>query len=135
MRVITALTRGYKDAAGYDRLIDRNIAIDKFLGKYPLVLFHEGDITGRQQRYIQERTPNLSISFLDIADRWEGGYEGMCKFHMWDMWEVCQHYEMVLRIDEDCVITEMVEDPFEMMGDNVYLKSCYWAESHSETNA
>jgi hypothetical protein len=136
MRVITALTRGYKDISGYATLIERNKALDKFFnGKYPLILFHEGNISSRQQRYIADQTPNQRIEFLNIADRWQGGYEGMCRFHMWDMWEVCQHYEMVLRVDEDCIISEMATDPFEMMGDNVYLKSCYWGESHSETNA
>lgn len=136
MRVITALTRGYKKIDGYATLIERNKALDRFFnGKYPLILFHEGNIPGRHQRYIANQTPNQSVQFLDISDRWQGGYEGMCRFQMWDVWDICQHYEMIFRVDEDCVISEMPTDPFEMMGDNVYLKSCYWGESHSETNA
>jgi len=137
MNSIVCLTRGYKSNEGYTTLVLRNQAIEKFFGnKYPLLFFHEGNISNRQQEYIKSCTGrSMDLQFHDISDRWPGGYEGMCRFNMWDLWDVCQHYEMILRIDEDCVITEMATDPFELMGDNVYLKSCYWAESHSETNA
>jgi hypothetical protein len=138
MRAIVALTRGYKDIDGYTTLIQRNEAIQKFFGgKYPLLLFHEGNITPRQQQHIQNRTPNQEIQFHAITDRWPGGYEGMCRFQMWDIWDLCQHYEYILRIDEDCVIMEIGADPFDIIAvtGNVYLRSCYWAESHSETNA
>jgi len=135
MKAIVCLTRGYRDVNKYETLLKRNDAIYRFFGdKYPILIFHEGNISGRQQRYIKSKHP-MDIQFHDIGNRWTGGYEGMCRFHAYDIWEVCQHYEYILRIDEDCHLLEMTQDPFENIGDNVYLKSVFWAESHSETNA
>lgn len=135
MNAITCLTRGYHGIEKYETLLKRNDAIYKFFGnKYPILIYHEGNISGRQQRHIANQH-DMDIQFHNIADRWTGGYEGMCRFHAYDIWEVCQHYQYILRIDEDCELFEMTQDPFENIGDNVYLKSVYWAESHSETNA
>lgn len=143
MNAIVCLTRGYKDAGKYETLLKRNAAIYKFFGnKYPVLIFHEGNISSRQQKYISSRH-EMDVQFHNIADRWKGGYEGMCRFYTWDLWDVCQHYEYIFRVDEDCELTEMQQDPFEKItGSNipeekrcVYLKSVYWAESHSETNA
>jgi len=132
---IICLTRGYDDLSKYDTLIARNDAIEKFFGtKYPILIFHEGNITQVAQRYIIGGS-DMNIQFHNIADRWTGGYEGMCRFYAWDIWDVCQYYDYILRIDEDCELQEITQDPFENIGDNVYLKSCYFAESHSETNA
>lgn len=132
---IVCLTRGYKDLEKYDTLISRNEAIFKFFGdKYPVLIFHEGNIRSRQQKYIKSRQA-MDIQFHDISDRWTGGYEGMCRFYAWDIWDVCQHYDYILRIDEDCILEECTQDPFEEIQGNVYLKSCFFAESHSETNA
>jgi len=137
MNAIVALIRGHKNWDNYDSLIQRNAAIEEFFGdKYPVLLFHEGNIGDpREQAYIKNHNPDMDIQFHSVADRWAGGYEGMCRFNMWDIWDVCQHYENILRIDDDCYLTEMTEDPFDQIGDNVYLKSCFWAESHTETNA
>ncbi len=133
---ITCLTRGYADLNKYDTLIQRNYAIQKFFGnKYPLLIFHEGNITAPAQERIKSKTPELEINFIDISDIWSGGYEGMCRFNAYQVWEVCKEYDNILRIDEDCHLIKMDTDPFKMMGGDVYLKSVYWAESHSETNA
>ena len=132
---IVALTRGYNELEKYETLIRRNDAIEKFFGsKYPILLYHEGNIDGKAQRYIRGAS-RMDIQFHDISDRWQGGYEGMCRFNMWDIWEVCQYYDYILRIDEDCILLEVEQDPFEHIDGNVYVKSCFWAESHSETNA
>jgi len=133
---IVALIRGYKDQDGYKTLINRNTAVERFFGdKYPLVFFHEGNIKQRDQLHIKGQTPTLNMSFVDISDRWTGGYEGMCRFYAYDLWEVCQYYEYIMRIDEDCILLERDRDPFDNIGGNVYLKSVFFAESHSETNA
>lgn len=133
---IIALTRGYVSRNRYDTLLKRNECIYKVFGaKYPVILFHEGNINEMHQNYIKMQTPALNIIFTDISSVWKGGYEGMCRFNSLDVFEFCKEYDYVLRIDEDCHIEQLNGDPFESVGDNVYLKSLYWGESHSETNA
>lgn len=133
---ITVLTRGYHNLKAYDSLITRNKAISQFIGnKYPLLIFQEGNITNEHQQYIKEQTPELDIQFIDISPVWVGGYESMCRFHGIHLWEYCKDYDNIMRIDEDCIIQECPNDPFELIGDNVFLRSVYFAESHSETNA
>jgi len=129
------LTRGYNEIEQYDTLIRRNEAIFKFFGDhYPILLFHEGNIKKHHQDHIKSMQP-MEIQFHDISDRWAGGYEGMCRFNMWDVWDVCQYYDYILRIDEDCILLEMETDPFLNAWTHPYHKSVFWAESHSETNA
>jgi hypothetical protein len=132
---IVCLTRGYPHSIGYDQLIKRNDAIYKIFGnKYDVVIFHEGNINERHQRYIKASTP-LNFIFKDISKIWSGGYEGMCRFQSVQLFEQCKEYDYIMRIDEDCVLERLDVDPFENMGDNVYAYSVYWGESHSETNA
>jgi hypothetical protein len=52
------------------------------------------------------------------------------------LWEKCAElgFDYVMRIDEDCHLQSCDIDPFTVIGDNVYLRSVYWSESHSETN-
>lgn len=132
---IVCLTRGYKDVSGYESLIKRNKAILTHIGsKYPLVIFHEGNISESHQSWIRQYSKELTIKFVDISSIWVGGYESMCRFQSYWIWEYCKEYDNIMRIDEDCFISRFNSDPFDM-GDNVYLKSCNWGESHSETNA
>ena len=134
---IVALTRGYKNINGYDSLLLRNNCLKNTVNKnneYPLVLFHEGNITLDHQNYIKERSLGQDIHFVDISKDWSGGYEGMCRFQTYDIWSYCKEFNNVMRVDEDCLIQSCGENPFDL-GDNVYLRSVYFAESHSETNA
>lgn len=132
---IVVLTRGYRNPDQYETLIQRNIKIKEFFGdKYPVILFHEGNIKDRHQRDIFKRS-GMNIQFRDISSVWTGGYEGMCRFYAYDIWELCKDYDYILRIDEDCMLQQVERDPFAHIGNNVYLKSCFFAESHSETNA
>lgn len=56
---IVALTRGYSDLNGYYSLIQRNLAISSHIGsQFPLVLFHEGDITAEQQEILKNKRLN-----------------------------------------------------------------------------
>lgn len=133
---IVALTRGYSELLKYELLIIRNQFIKKTINqdnRYPLVLFHEGNIPKSHQNYIIENSSAQNVEFIDISKSWAGGYEGMCRFQTYDIWNYCSHYDRIMRVDEDCQILEC-GDPFNM-GDNVYLRSVYFAESHSETNA
>lgn len=136
MNAIVSLTRGYKKLEQYDTLIERNRAIrEHILSKwqYPVILFHEGNIPKDHQDHIKIHSA-MDIEFIDISSTWQGGYEGMCRFQMLDLWEWCKDYEYIMRIDEDCIITECSVNPFEI-GENVYSTPIYWGESHSETNA
>lgn len=134
---IIVLTRGYESLGKYNRLLERNSSIEKFFGnKYPLVIFHEGNITPEAQEYIRSKNPALTFRFIDVSEIWnyEDGYKSMCRFNSFYVWHFCQEYDYVMRIDEDCIIEKMETDPFEQMGENVYLKTTYFAESHTETN-
>ncbi len=135
---IVCLTRGYSKLDDYKSIIKRNKAIKAHINqdnKYPLVIFHEGNITDDHQAHIINNSDGQNIEFVDISGVWVGGYESMCRFHAYWMWQFCSVYDNVMRIDEDCWIEKVDVDPFEQMGDNVYLKTVYWDESHSETNA
>lgn len=132
---IVLLCRGHHSLKGYDSLIARNKAINEFIGnKYPLLIFNEGDITPEQQEYINSQTPELNIIYKDISNIFRKKYEGMCAFYAIQVWELCSEYDYIMRLDDDVIITACPENPFQM-GNNVYLRSVYFAESHSETNA
>ena len=135
---IIVLTRGYHEDHKYLDLIERNKSIEKFLGhKYPLIFFHEGNISPYHQSMIRNCNPKLEMAFVDISNCWSGGYEGMCRFNTFDIWNECDKLglDYILRIDEDCQIYQMPNDPFEIIRGNDILRSCYFDESHSETNA
>lgn len=134
---IIVLTRGYDNLEKYNRLLKRNASIEKFFGnKYPLVIFHEGNITSIAMEYIKAKNPSLNFTFVNVSEIWNyaDGYKSMCRFNALWVWHFCKQYDYVMRIDEDCIIEKMDTDPFEQMGDNVYLKTCYFEESHTETN-
>lgn len=137
-KAISALTRGYKSLEGYKTLIQRNKAIKKFINlnnNIPLVLFHEGNIIKDHQDFIIDQSLGQKIEFVDISKSWFGGYEGMCRFNILELWEYLKEYDAVLRVDEDSIISKCPIDPFSLIGNNVFLKTVYWGESHSETNA
>lgn len=136
---IVCLARGYDNIDNYNMIIARNIGIynhinQKRENKYPLIIFHEGNFTEEHQQHINKHTPDQEIKYVDISDIWVGGYESMCRFNAYDVWNLCDEYGYILRIDDDCVITKCETDPFDMVGDNVYLKSIFWHETHPPTN-
>jgi len=58
---IVCLTRGYHNLKAYDSLIERNKSISQFIGtKYPMIIFHEGNIPDEHQQYIKTQTPEPS---------------------------------------------------------------------------
>lgn len=135
---IVALIRGYSDLQKYELLIERNTCIFNTINKdlkYPLVFFHEGNINAKARDLITKSGHGQQMKFVDISGVWQGGYEAMCQFQTYHIWNFCREYDYVLRIDEDCQITHIDKDPFSQVEDFVYLKSVYFAESHSETNA
>ncbi len=105
-----------------------------------MVIFHEGNIPHDHQRHIIKNSLGQDIHFVDISKTWSGGYEGMCKFFIHDVWQHCKELgiEYALRIDEDCILQKIVYSPFDQLINRpelIYLTSVWWAESHSETNA
>src|SRR5579864_6436129 len=69
---IVGLTRGYSDTGRYDRLIARNRSIYESINRfrtdpYPLVLWHEGNISDADQRYIVAHDRNSDVRFVDVS--------------------------------------------------------------------
>ena len=131
---IVCLTRGLSS-----ELLRRNALIyehlnGKFNIKYPLIIFREGNIGIAEQDIILQASQNQEILFVDIKENFAGGYTGMCRFYMYDIWEYCKDYDYILRIDDDCYLTSIESDPFTYIGENVCLKVATWAENHEPTN-
>ena len=137
---IAVLTRGYTDALEYSTLIQRNDAIARFLDDktIPLLFFHEGNITEEQQLQIKVETPELIMQFIDVAENdrafrkekqkiphlrgnYENyfglGYRHMCHFWFVDFWSFLADYDIVIRIDEDCVMESSIDSIIHKMKD------------------
>ncbi len=115
---IVCLTRGYHNKEGYQTLIDRNCAIRKHINadkQYPMIIFHEGNITADHQEHINYYSEGQTIQFIDISYIWRGGYEAMCEFHIYHIWHLCYQYNYIMRIDEDCIVTRCESDPFKQI--------------------
>jgi hypothetical protein len=134
---IAALTRGYQTIDQYQTLIQRNNAILEHLRdrSIPLLFFHEGNILPDHQRHIARQTPALTMHFVDITRdgrafrrekeaiphdystvRWGGmGYRHMCSFWFVDFWLFLQEWDLMVRIDEDCLIRSSLDDVIERM--------------------
>lgn len=139
---IVCLTRGYSKPEDYKMLIDRNNAIYEFINKhrnnpYPLIIFHEGNVTNDNQTYISSFTPLQSIKFVDISYMWDSahGYESMCKFFSYYIWGHCEEYDNILRIDEDCTILNCSNDPFDLLNDKIFIAPKWITEAHEATNS
>lgn len=121
---IGALVRGYTDNESYATLISRNQAIKNVIVKKlkihtDLLLFHEGNITENQQKYIVDKS-GTSIKFIDVSDdflydrnlitrsvdlnRFNSGYRLMCKFNASGIWKYLNEYSYFMRIDEDVIV-------------------------------
>jgi hypothetical protein len=129
---VVVLTRGYQNLQQYNTLIKRNISINKNLGSLKgidIVIFHEGNILEPHQKYIQQYTPELNLKFICIKEHafkdekkqisifeptktFGLNYRHMCSFWFTDFWNYVENYEMILRIDEDCVIEFNIPELF-----------------------
>ena len=134
---IVALTRGYEDIKKYEELISRNTAIyDIFYsnvenkGDYDIIIYHEGNITIDQQKWIQSQTPQLPLLFIivefvdfkydnydnyickptKLSDSFPEGYKNMCNFWSISFLSYLSAYNYIIRIDEDCVIKKFPAD-------------------------
>jgi hypothetical protein len=121
-------------------LIRRNQLIQEHINKkvsntYPLVIFHEGNITPDARKYITDKSRDQIVRFVDVSGHFSGGYEGMCQFNTLWLWHYCKEYDIIMRVDDDCHITRCDTDPFGQVGEHSFVKSADSAEAHSETNA
>jgi len=154
--VIIALTKGYKTNEEYTELINRNKSIyDVYYSKLQnknecdIVLYHEGNITMEQQKWIQNQTTNLPLIFKGIefikfndndikpnnkychlTDRAKGisnGYKNMCQFWSVDLFKYTKDYNYIIRIDEDCILKKL---PIDILSDytknKIYYASPYY---------
>jgi len=114
----------------YSSLIKRNQAISDHLVDIstPILIFHEGNISERDQIYIKYATPKLSFKFIDVNGEYafrkekniinmdpatliygSRGYRHMCSFWFVDFWQFVKDYDYVLRIDEDVCVQSSVD--------------------------
>jgi hypothetical protein len=141
----------------YSRLVARNNSIEKFIGGSPeIVMFHEGNVAPEHQRLIEAETPSLKFKWIQIPfdfprdvplppetistfhdGRCYPGYHVMCEFHTCDVWDHLKEYDVVLRIDEDCILeSEKWADVFKCVSPDVpYRTPMFDVETHELTNA
>jgi len=150
---IVCLTRGYGNVLQYETLIKRNHKLFNNFNKrydYPLIIFHEGNISPIHQNYIEKNSCDQKLIFVDIQDeftwpeeikqirdnRFNLGYRMMCRFHSYFIWEHLKEYEYVLRVDEDGFIEKLDYNIFEhMIEKNLDYMTCrFMEEYHSLTN-
>ena len=124
-KCIAILTRGYTKFSKYFDLVKRNVSIGKNLidKSIDILIFHEGNINIKQQIHIKKYTPLLNIIFINIsikAFKKEKGhitnvnlsYKHMCSFWFVDFWNFVESYDLLLRIDEDCILYNNIDDIF-----------------------
>jgi hypothetical protein len=139
---IAVLTRGYTNNNKYYKLIERNKCIERKISskKVDILIFHEGNITSRQQHYISTKTPSLQIRFIDITNKAfkkekeeikmedDMEYRHISSFWFVDFWNFVEEYDYLLRIDEDCFV---IFDPLLMI---VSLKDHYFVSGGVHDN-
>jgi hypothetical protein len=150
------LTRGYTDPSRYDRLMDRNRSIYEVINRqraqqYPLIIWHEGDISPEHQEYILAKELNADVQFVSVSDvfrlpdglteqdlveYWSVGYRLMCRFHSYYIWQYARHFDYILRLDEDCTLTSAASDLFEWLAESEgdFATAAYLPEPHELTN-
>jgi len=154
---IVCLTRGYSNPNYYQNLINRNRHIyenfNRLLEKqYPLLIFHEGNISSEHQNFILAHEKNEKVFFVDIGsdfmwpqnidqsqvldNRFTLGYRLMCRFHTAKIWKYVYEYDYIMRIDEDVMIGPLQYDIFDYMQKNNldYMPSRFMHEYHDLTN-
>jgi hypothetical protein len=153
---IVCLTRGYTDLRGYDALIERNRSIYQVINRhrarqYPVIVFHEGNLSPGHQSYIAAQDSNRDLRFVDISpvfqlpedireqdlmESWTPGYRLMCRFHSYFIWRYVAPFDYVMRLDEDCILTSAAFDPIQSLsaagGD--FASADFTEEPHELTN-
>jgi len=146
---VAVLTRGYQNLQQYNTLIKRNISIANNLGSLQgidILIFHEGNILELHQKYISQFTPKLNLKFICIKEHafkddkkeisffeptktFGLNYRHMCSFWFVDFWNFVKEYEMILRIDEDCVIEFNIPELFYHLQNKTAIYGA-WTRDH-----
>ena len=152
---IFCLTRGYPNPAMYSRLVTRNMSIRKLIGTgSDIILFHEGNISPGHRQLVESKTPELKIKWVEVPFRfptdvplphetlvtfYDGscypGYHLMCEFHTCDVWDHLKDYDVVLRVDEDCILQGDWSNVFNEVSEEIpYRTPMFDVEIHALTN-
>lgn len=139
MNSVCCLTRGYSEEniQKYDMLIRRNKSISTNLldKSITIKIFHEGNISPKQQDFINKHTPELKVEYTNIKEYgcftrveeiltfpgFTMGYRHMCSFWFSEFLNVCLSDDLILRIDEDCVINFSIDDVFKRLNDKIAI--------------
>jgi hypothetical protein len=152
---IVCLARGHHNFSDYDQLIARNRSIFETINRYrsrhyPLVIWHEGNISSKHRRYILAREANRDVRFVDVSlvfqapdwvagglqEDWLLGYRLMCRFHIYYVWQYANEFVYVMRLDDDCILRSVAADPIEWLAatGRDFGAAAFVAETHALTN-
>jgi len=148
---IVVLTKGYDKNEDYEKLVSRNDSIYHKLytslkdkNEYDVIIFHEGNITEKQQEYIQSKTPDFPLQFrkvefqnkvvnhpncpnTDVSEKFSMGYKNMCYFWSISFFEYLKDYNYIIRVDEDCVLDRFEPNLIEnYKRENIMFSSAKW---------
>lgn len=146
---VFALTRGYGKTSKhkYRTLIRRNKAIKRILKKKniaaDLLLFHEGNIS-KSDRFFIQIFSFCHIKFINVSEDftleknqvWTHnsikhlGYSLMCRFNYYGVWRYLSDYEVVCRVDEDCLLLDLPD----FSNISIFWCGAIHAETHELTN-
>ena len=143
-----ALVRGYQEKWKYGALILRNLSVRILLLRLrgscrsDVILFHEGNITPFDRRILAILSLG-PLKFVDVSGVFKRaphhvwtrhdeseGYSLMCKFNYHDVWKLLENYDVVIRVDEDCLVLSL--PPLE--DEEVFTTGMVTGENHKPTN-
>lgn len=143
-KAIVTLSKGYSSPVEYKDLIIRNRFIQENIKDVcDIIIFHEGNILPDHQVFIKNAT-SLSINFIAIPEfkpvegiqfdpeygsGYGWGYRHMCYFWFIGFWKYLDAYDMILRIDDDCLIRSSIDDIFENL-ENLICVYGEWMGDH-----
>jgi hypothetical protein len=146
---IFVLTRGYngKNKYHYLKLVFRNLYIKRANFRqnisYDLVVFHEGNISFFDQILIKVFSTDFNIKFVYVKDFFRIpenirkpyseikslGYEMMCIFNYFRIWNYLKEYDIAIRIDDDCLVRNIPT----LREDQVFSCAAISEETHEDT--
>jgi hypothetical protein len=140
---IVGLVRGHKEKESYRPLLRRNRLLYKNFNHrfgFPVIIFHEGNISQEHQDLIGQSSPN--VQFIDVGgtdfvrrhelpgeSAHQAGYKHMCRFYAIGIYRYIAEYDMVMRLDDDSYIQSRIAgDLFQRLWD----AGCDYAYLHAE---
>lgn len=135
---ITTLNKSNKE---YDRLIKRNLSIQKYISPLSLnidvIIFHEDVMPEDHITLLQKATPNLPLTFIRVDEifqrenKWNTfgfckanagtkmfslGYKRMCRFWFSEFFKLLYDYSWMIRVDLDCEFISEIPEFFSLHG-------------------